>query len=131
MKPRRWIILLALTVLLLGAIWLWWMKPTKVDMAAYVPANSLLYIETDRPLAVAETITNTDAWKAFERATGASHSLGNNRLQDLIAWTGFGPIQSVVLARAQIALVVTDLGTIETSNLDVKPKRHTYWPSYF
>ena len=116
MKPRRWIIVSAVTLVFLTTVWLWWMKPTKVDMAGYVPANSLLYIETDRPLAVAETITKTDAWKAFERATGASHSLGNNRLQQLIAWTGVGPIQSVVLARAQIALVVTDLGTIETGD---------------
>ena len=116
MKRSRWILIAAVATLIFAASWLWWMKPTQVDMAAYAPADSLLFIEADRPLAVAETLTATDAWKAFERTTNASHSGGNDRLQKIIGWTGIGPVQSVVLTRAQVALIVTDLGTAEAGD---------------
>lgn len=116
MKRSRWILIAGVAIVIFAAAWLWWMTPTKVDMAAYAPADSLLYIEADRPLAVAETLTATDAWRAFERTTHASHSGGGERLQKIIGWTGLGPIQSVVLTRAQVALVVTDLGTAEAGD---------------
>src|SRR3989440_12993705 len=27
--------------------WLWWTRPVRVDMAAYVPADSIVYVEAD------------------------------------------------------------------------------------
>jgi len=83
-------------------------------MASYAPADSVLYLEANQPLAVVETIAGTDAWQAVERITGPI-TIGprSHLLQGFIRWTGIGPIQSVILARAQIAAVVTDLGTIE------------------
>src|SRR6266851_5563554 len=124
MKRTRWVLLL--TTLAISAIggWLWWVKPIKVDMAIYAPATSLLYLESNRPLEVVETIVATDAWKVVEKASGTPGRPRPNRwLQSLVGWTGIGPIQSVILARAQVAVVVTDLGTTEEGDtLRVKPE---------
>jgi len=93
-------------------------------MAIYAPATSLLYLESNRPLEVVETIVATDAWKVVEEALGTPGSAKPNRwLQSLVGWTGIGPIQSVILARAQVAVVVTDLDTTEEGDtLRVKPE---------
>ena len=124
MKRARWVLLLTTLAILTIGGWLWWVKPIKVDMAIYAPATSLLYLESNRPLEVVETIVATDAWKVVEKASGTPSSPRPNRwLQSLAGWTGIGPIQSVILARAQVAVVVTDLGTTEEGDtLRVKPE---------
>lgn len=116
MKRSSLVLFLAGLAVLLLAAWLWWMKPTRVDMAGYAPADSLLFIESDRPLAVFQAVTETEAWRGFERMTGASHSSSDGTLQKLIGWTGIGPIQSVILARAQVAVVIMDFGTTESGD---------------
>src|ERR1700730_10658962 len=124
MKRTRWVLLLTTLAILAIGGWLWWVKPVKVDMATYAPATSLLYLESNRPLEVVETIVSTDAWKVVEKASGTPVSARPNRwLQSLVGWTGIGPIQSVILARAQVAVVVTDLGTTEEGDtLRVRPE---------
>jgi hypothetical protein len=110
-------LLFAVLVLALVAIWLSWARPKEADMAAYAPANSLLYLEANRPLAVFETIGGTDGWKALEKVMGTPPSAPSSHLlQGFLAWTGIGPAQSVILARAQVAVVVTDLGTTEAGD---------------
>jgi hypothetical protein len=93
-------------------------------MAMYAPADSLLYLEANNPLEVVETVTRTDAWKAFESTLGsATNASPKHWLQRFVGWTGIGPIESVILSRAQIAVVVTDLGTIEEGDtLRIKPE---------
>src|SRR5438128_1485696 len=109
-RIRRVLLFTTLAILTIGG-WLWWIKPIKVDMAIYAPATSLLYLESNRPLEVVESIAATDAWKVVEKASGMPGSPRPNRwLQSVVGWTGIGPIQSVILARAQVAVVVTDLG---------------------
>src|SRR6266566_1863072 len=66
MKRSRWVILLTTLAILTIGGWLWWVKPHQVDMAIYAPAGSLLYLESNRPLEVIETIVATDAWKVVE-----------------------------------------------------------------
>lgn len=124
MRRKRWILLLAGLMLLVVAGWLWWLRPQKADMASYAPADSLLFLEANRPLAVVEAIAGTEAWKSFDRVMGTTPSAPHGQwLQGLIGWTGIGPIQSVILARAQIAVVVTDLGTAEEGeSLSIKPE---------
>ena len=114
MRRSRWILLLTLLVFAIVTSWLWWVRPRRVDMASYAPADSVLYLEANQPLEVVETMTGRDAWQAVEGITGPL-AIGprSHLLQGFIRWTGIGPIQSVILARAQIAAVVTDLGTIE------------------
>ena len=124
MRRLRWVWLLALLAILVVAGWLWWVRPEKVDMAIYAPATSLLYLESNRPLAVVDTIVGTDAWKIVDKASGTQPGAQPNRwLQSFIGWTGIGPIRSVILARSQLAVVVTDLGTTEDGEtLRVKPE---------
>jgi len=114
MRLSRWILLSVGLVFAIVASWLWWVKPRQVDMATYAPADSMLYLEANHPLEVVESIAGTDAWRVFE-GTAATPAIARRSrwLQGFIRWTGIGPIQSVILARAQIAAVVTDLGTVE------------------
>ena len=124
MTPLRRVWLIVLLALFLIAGWLWWVRPTKVDMAAYAPATSLLYLESNRPLAVADAVIGTDAWKIIDKATGTrTNPHPQPWLESFIGWTGIGPVKSVILARSQIAVVVTDLGTVEDGEtLKVKPE---------
>lgn len=123
MRRSRWILLLTLLVFAIVTSWLWWVRPRTVDMAAYVPADSLLYLEANQPLEVVQTIGETDAWRALEGIIGAPSTPRSSWLQGIIRHTGIGPIESVVLARAQIAAFVTDLGTAETGDtLRIKPE---------
>jgi len=124
MTRLRWVWLSALIAISAVAAWLWWVKPQKVDMAIYAPATSLLYLESNRPLAVVDAIVGTDAWKIVDKADAVqSRSQPGRWLQSFIGWTGIGPIKSVILARAQLAVVVTDLGTAdEGETLKVKPE---------
>ncbi len=124
MRRSSRISLVILLVLALVASWLWWVRPKKVDMAAYAPADSILYLEANRPLMVLETIAGTDAWRAFERSMGTRAYAPSSRwLQEFVGWTGIGPIQSVLLARVQIAAVITDVGTAEEGDtLRIRPE---------
>jgi hypothetical protein len=48
---------------------------------------------------------------------------GISRFQAFFRWTGIGPIESVILARSQVAAVVTDLGTKEEGDeIRIKPE---------
>jgi hypothetical protein len=117
MTRRRWLLIFAALILAVAAGWLWWVKPRSVDMAAYAPADSLLYLEANRPFEVVETVAGTDAWKAFDNAMGgAPTKAGSHWLQSFVRWTGIGPVESVILSRAQVAVVVTDLGTTESGD---------------
>jgi hypothetical protein len=83
-------------------------------MARYAPADSLLYIEANEPLEVLAALGRTEAWQAFAHLSPSSSQAPRNTLvQTFLRWTGIGPVQSVILARAQVAAVVTDLGAIE------------------
>ena len=64
----------ALIVLLLLAAaafaWLWLTRPEKVDMAAYVPADSIVYLEADSLPEIFDGVTSTDAWRELSGAAG-------------------------------------------------------------
>ena len=124
MRRIRRIVVGALLAFSVIACWLWWVKPGQVDMAQYAPADSIVYLESNRPLEVGESIARTDVWKDLETLAGHQYSSPRHRwLQQLVGWTGMGPIQSVILARAQLAIVVTQLGTSEEGDtLRVKPE---------
>jgi len=119
--------LLALVpVLLLGgiAVWLWWVKPRQVDMASYAPADSLLYLEANHPTEVVEALAGTQAWKTLAGMIESKPTAPQAPwLQRFVGWTGIGPIKSVILARAQVAVVITDLRTAEEGEtLNIKPE---------
>jgi hypothetical protein len=93
-------------------------------MATYAPADSLLYLEANHPNDVLEAIEATEAWSDLESTLGSQRNTATAHwLQQLISWTGIGPAKSVILARAQVAVVVTDLRTAEEGDdLNVKPE---------
>ncbi len=114
----------ALLAFSVAAAWLLWVRPTQVDMSQYAPADSIIYLESNHPLEVAETIAGTDVWKGLDKLSGYKEtSRRSDWIQRFVAWTGIGPAQSVMLARAQLAIVVTQLGTSEEGDtLRIRPE---------
>lgn len=124
MKFFRKALMVFLALLLILAIWMWWNRPRKVSMAAYVPADSLIYLEANDLPDIASGIISTDAWKALAPSAGIKSNLGNlSWLSRLASWTGIGPADAVVLSRAQIAVTVLGLDAADAGDtLKIKPR---------
>ncbi|HKR02148.1 MAG TPA: hypothetical protein VJT09_15840 [Pyrinomonadaceae bacterium] len=124
MKFLRKALLVFLALLLILAIWIWWNRPQKVNMAAYVPADSLIYLEANDLPDIANGVLSTDAWKALAPAAGLKSNLGNlGWLSRLASWTGIGPADAVVLSRAQVAVTVLGLDAADAGDtLKIKPR---------
>jgi hypothetical protein len=124
MTRFRKVLLIILGLLLLGAIWVWWNRPRKVDMSAYVPADSLIYLEANDLPDIISGIVSTDAWKALAPPAGIKSNLGYlGWLSRLVSWTGIGSADAVVLSRAQIAVTVTGLDAADAGEtLKIKPR---------
>jgi hypothetical protein len=122
-KARLGLLILAFIIVLL-AIWLLLAAPKQVDMAKYAPADALLYLEANQPGAILEALDQTTAWKGFAPLIGGLAPDSNRGwLRGLVRRTGLGPIQSVVLSRAQVAVVLTELRTIEEGEtLNIRPE---------
>jgi hypothetical protein len=115
----------ALIVLLLLAAaafaWLWLTRPTKVDMAAYVPADAIVYFEADSLPEIFDGVTSTDAWRELSRAAGVETKQVPSRwLTDLVSFTGVGPSDAVVLSRAQVAVAVLGFEAAEESDTTLR-----------
>ena len=122
MKFLRPLVALALLLILIVAIWLWWSLPTKVDMANYAPADSLVYVEFNNLEDVAQAVQHSEAWQAAADIT-KSKPPTQNRLMRTVARAGIGPLPAVLFARAQVALVVVGLNTREENDtLKVRPE---------
>jgi hypothetical protein len=118
-------ILLAVGVLvLLAAVWVWWNRYQKVDMAAYVPAETLVYLEANSLPDITSAVTTTDAWKALAAPAGIKPSMGElGWLSRLAMWTGVGPAEAVVFSRAQVAVAVLGFDAADAGEtLKVKPR---------
>ncbi len=124
MTRTRWLLVTALLIFTILGCWLWWVRPRSVDMSTFAPADSLLYLESNNPADVFATLTKTDAWQLVDDVTGnRRHVENNNWSGKFVRWTGIGPINSVILTRAQLAVVVTDLGVArDEETLTVKPE---------
>lgn len=103
---RRTILVVGVAMLLV-AVWLWWNSAPKVDMSAYVPADSIIYLEADNLPNIVTGIASTGAWKELAPAGGITSNVGKiGPLSRLAAWTGIGSSDAVVLSRAQVAVTV-------------------------
>ncbi|HZT57476.1 MAG TPA: hypothetical protein VFA21_02505 [Pyrinomonadaceae bacterium] len=118
------ITLVVICLLALAAFaWLWWARPERVDMAAYVPADSIIYVEANSLRDILKAVTSTDDWKELAPAAGVETGGTNDRLTDLISFTGIGPSDAVVLARAQVAVAVLGFEAAESGDaLSYKPR---------
>lgn len=121
MKFLRPLLASALLLVLIVAAGLWWMLPSRVDMADYAPADSLVYVEFNNLSEVAQAIQQSDVWQAAAPITG-NKTTSRSRLMLAAARAGIGPLEAVVFARAQVALVVVDLNASEENDtLRVRP----------
>jgi hypothetical protein len=111
------ILLVAGVLLALAAAWLWWQRPRRVDLAAYAPADTLVYLETNDLPALVEGLTATEAWRLAGLEASRAGWLGR-----LLAWTGLGPADKVALARSQVAVAVLGAQTgADEGALKLKP----------
>src|SRR5919206_351639 len=107
MISLRKLIAFAIALVVAAALWLWWNRPQRVDMAGYVPADVLVYLEANSLPEIVQGLSQTDAWKALAPPAGISSYIGEvGWLSRLPALTGIGSAETVVLSRAQIAIAV-------------------------
>ena len=122
MKFLRPLLAFVLLAIVIGAAWLWWALPSTVDMADYAPADSIVYVEFNNPAAVAQAIQNSDVWQAAAPIT-QSKAVSRNRLTTTAARAGVGPLEAVLFARTQLALVVVGMNASEEADtLKVRPE---------
>src|SRR5688572_19371642 len=122
MKRLRLLLTIVVLLILVVATLLWWNRPGRVDMAAYAPADSVVYLEFNSLTELARAIEENKIWKALAPVAGSNPKL-------LSAWSvgaaraGFAPAESVVLTRAQFALVMVGLNSIEEGDtLRIRPE---------
>lgn len=124
MRFLRKVLLVILALIIILAVWVWWNRPRPVDMTAYVPADSLIYIEANNLPEIASSIVSTDAWKALAPAAGIRNDLGHiGWLSRLASWTGIGSAEAVVFSRSQIAVAVLGFDSMDAGDtLKIKPR---------
>ena len=125
---KRWLrtlLLIAGSLMLLLAAWLWWNRPQPVDMAAYAPADALIYFEANSLPDIFNGLTSTEAWRALAPPAGLKTDATQfGWFSRVAAWTGAGPADVVVLSRAQVAVVVMGFDAAEEPEqaLHIKPR---------
>ncbi|MCP9495572.1 MAG: hypothetical protein MSG64_14085 [Pyrinomonadaceae bacterium MAG19_C2-C3] len=124
MKRLRVVLSFILVCVVLAAAWLWWNRRITVDMAEYVSADALIFIEANDLAAIAEAMTATDVWQKTAPAIDSKITAGR------IGWagwftrlTGIGSAETVVLARSQIAVAALGVeATNPNQDLVIKPR---------
>lgn len=94
-------------LLIFSSFWLWWNRPHRVDMTAYAPADALCYIEANDLPQIATALTTNSSARALFAA--GSLDLDTQHLDSwatFVARTGIGSAEAVVLARAQVGIVL-------------------------
>jgi hypothetical protein len=111
------VLLLALAVF----AWLWFTRPRRVEMAGYAPADSIVYFEAESLPEVFDAFSTTDAWRELAPAAGVEAGQGwKEWLPGFVSLTGLGTSESVVLARAQVAVTVLGFQAAEESDTTLK-----------
>ncbi|HVG29021.1 MAG TPA: hypothetical protein VM864_04815 [Pyrinomonadaceae bacterium] len=112
-------------IILLAIAWLWWERPERAEMAAYVPQDSLVYIEANSLPDILAALTSTEAWQTLAPAAGVRADVGRlGWLARFAGWSGIGSAESVVFARAQVAVAVLGVDAREGSDLalEISPR---------
>ncbi|HEV2864750.1 MAG TPA: hypothetical protein VGX48_27385 [Pyrinomonadaceae bacterium] len=117
----RWALIAVGLLLVGGFVYLWFTRPVKVDMAAYAPTDSIVYMETDDLPAVVEAVVSTDAWRELAPAAGVGGGWYlSPRTSRWLSFTGLGPGEAVVLSRAQVAVTILGFEAAEESGTAIK-----------
>ncbi len=120
---RRALVFFVIAIVLLAG-WSWWNRPKKVDMTAYVPADSLLYLEANSFSAILSGLTSTDSWRDLAVPAGIGTRLGYvSWYNRLAAWIGIGSADTIVFSRMQIAAVVLSVAAADGGEtLNLRPR---------
>ena len=124
MKLFRVLLAVGVLALIVAVAWLALNRPRKSDMANYAPADSLVYVESNSLLEIADSIAGTDAWRVLHPFIKPEFAQTPNPwMARFLAWTGIGPTSKVILCRAQLAMVMLDLGASEEGDtLTIRPE---------
>src|SRR5436309_5912064 len=123
MRIIRGTLIIVCLFVVVAFAWLWFTRPEKADMAAYVPADSIIYVEANSLQDIFDAVTSTDDWKELAPAAGIETKRSRGWLADLISFTGIGPSDAVVLSRAQVAVAVLGFEAVEAEGtLNYKPR---------
>src|SRR6266496_5565708 len=121
MKLIRRLLIAFFFLLIIGATCVWWNLPRKSDMADYAPADSFVYLEADSLNGLASSLEQNEAWKKLGPIAGIQTNQPGYWLSAALR-AGIGPTESVLLSRAQLALVVVGMNTVEEGDtLRIKP----------
>src|SRR5436190_15316328 len=120
---RRTKLLVPAVVVALTVAWIIWNRPANVDLATYVPADSLAFIGVDDLPSLASGIERTEAWRGLAAPLGApANLLPSGWLISVAKWTGIGSVDAVLAARSQIALVFAQPeASANEQTLTIKP----------
>src|SRR5437588_2755683 len=123
LKNRRTKLLVLAVIVVAAAVWIVWNGAAKVDMATYVPGDSLAFISSDDLPGLAGGIEGTEAWRGLAGPLGApSRLLPGRWLISIAKFTGIGSGDAVLAARSQVALVFTQPeASANEQTLTIKP----------
>ncbi len=107
----------------LSVAWVYWNRPQKTDLSQFAPVDSLAFVEANDLGAVVTGIEQTNAWQVLAGPIGAPLRISPNRWWIALArWTGLGPIDAILFARSQVAVVFSGAEGNQTGNtLTIKP----------
>lgn len=116
----RWLPLLLVLLLVAAGTWLYFHRSTPIQLATLVPESSICYIELNDWSRFVKELTAGDGWRQLSGAYGLPSDIkALSPAARAIALTGFGNNEQTLLARAQMAVVVSAL---EVRGTDVKPR---------
>ncbi len=117
---RRGIVPGGIAVLLAAAIWIYFARVTRIDLATRVPASAIGYLEINDWPELADRFTGTPAWRELAPVYGLWDKWKYvGKAGSLLRAIGIGPGEAVVLSRAQVAIMTTSL---EVRGEDVRPR---------
>ncbi len=124
MKSWKWLIFAAAFAVLLAAAWIIWQRPQPVNMAADVPAETLLYLEADDLPQILTALTETGAWRDIAPRYGLDKDYGKfSWFSQAMASANLGSTASIVVGRAQIAVALMGIGTADAGeSLKIRPQ---------
>ena len=124
MRLLRRFIPFVLVLIVISVFWVWWNRPSHVDMATYVRQTRYSIFETNSLPQIANGLTHTNSWNVLAGPAGVSPRLGNSGwLSRLAAWLGIGSADTMVFSRMQVAAVVLGVAADDGGEtLNVKPR---------
>lgn len=125
MKKKILLFLTLFSAFLIFA-WLYLQFPAPVEMARYVPAETLIYLETNDLPAVLRAYTETDAWRETAPQFGVRQDFGAfGAISRFLANANLGSTETIVFGRSQVAVALVNVETADAEDeetLKIRPR---------